>query len=372
MSKIKFKESFRRKLLFSAYSMELGGIETALVSLLNNIDNNKYHVTLILEKKQGVFLENLSNNIKILEYTPSSSQNVVLRKILNLTKRFTFIVMYKNKFDFAASFATYSLPGSFIARTASKNSALWVHNDYKELYKDDVTQIRSFFEGLNYNRFKSIIFVSNQNKENFTSIFSDAKAELMVCNNLIDYKKIIQKSNEKIDFLVPGNTKVFLNIGRHEENQKKLTRIIEVAKKLKEEKYNFKILFIGNGPDTELYKKLVTGNGLEDVIIFLGIKQSPFPYFKISDAVVLSSDYEGFPVVFMEALVLNIPIITTNVSDAKKEIENKFGIVTSKDSEAIYIAMKEVIENGYEIKEKFDVKKFNKNIMDKLETIFDN
>jgi glycosyltransferase involved in cell wall biosynthesis len=73
--------------------------------------------------------------------------------------------------------------------------------------------------------------------------------------------------------------------------------------------------------------------------------------------------------VFSEAMVLNKPIITTNVSDALNDIQNKYGIVVNKTEEDIYIAMKEFIENGYTIKEQFVPQKYNENIMEKLENI---
>ena len=44
-----------KKLLFSAYSLDVGGIETALVTLLNELTKKQYEITLVLEKKQGIF-----------------------------------------------------------------------------------------------------------------------------------------------------------------------------------------------------------------------------------------------------------------------------------------------------------------------------
>ena len=52
----------KKKLLFAAYNLDLGGIEKALINLLNLIDYNKYEVTLVLEKKEGIFLNQLNNN----------------------------------------------------------------------------------------------------------------------------------------------------------------------------------------------------------------------------------------------------------------------------------------------------------------------
>ena len=165
-------------------------------------------------------------------------------------------------------------------------------------------------------------------------------------------------------------TKVtFINVGRHDEKQKKLSRIIEVAKKLKNDEYKFKILFIGEGADTGKYKEMVHKYQLEDIILFLGKKTNPYPYFKISDCALLTSEYEGYPVVFLESFILNVPLITTKVSDYK-EVEGKFGFVTSKDIEEIYDKMKKFMEEGYVIKEKFDVEKYNSDIINILEKIF--
>ena len=128
------------------------------------------------------------------------------------------------------------------------------------------------------------------------------KERTIVCNNLIDGKKIIEMSNETIDLPKDQEKFTFINVGRHDEKQKRLIRIIMVAKGLKKENYQFKILFVGDGPDSQLYRDLVKKEKLEDVIIFLGKKQNPYPYIKQADCVLLSSDYEGYPVVFLESL----------------------------------------------------------------------
>ena len=59
-----------KKLLFAAYSLDIGGIETALVTLINYLQKNGYDITIVLEKKQGIFLEQIDKNIKIIEYKP--------------------------------------------------------------------------------------------------------------------------------------------------------------------------------------------------------------------------------------------------------------------------------------------------------------
>lgn len=356
-----------KKILFSAYNLDLGGIEKALLYLANYLDNKEYEIILVLEKKEGVFLNNISKNVKIIEYKVNNNKNVLIRKLNNMFNQIKFYFKYRNKFDFAASFATYSIPGSYIARVASKNNALWGHADYYSLFNENIGEMKKFFEERKYNKFKHIVFVSEEGKESFIKVFPETKDKVIVCNNLIDAKTIIEKSKEAVSDIKKENIATFLNVGRHDEKQKKLSRIIEASKKLKEENKKFRVICIGEGQDTNFYKNMVDEYNLKNEIIFLGKKENPYPYFNLSDYIILSSDYEGFPVVYLESFILNKPIITTKVSDYK-QVEGR-GILTEKTAESTYNAMKEIIENGYTIKNKFDYNKYNEEISKRIEDI---
>lgn len=357
----------KKKIMFCAYTLDVGGIETALVNLLNNLIN-KYDVTLVLEKKQGVFLDRVDSKIKIIEYNPNQNKNPLIRKSINLIKRIRFIVKHKNKYDFAASFATYSKMGSFCARMASKNNALWMHSDYLALYQNDEDKVKKFFKFVEYEKFKNLVCIANKAKFSFEKVFGH-KENIYVINNLIDYKKIIKESKEKIDLKRDNENTIFLNVSRHEEEAKKLTRLINVAEMLKNDKEKFKIILVGDGKDNEKYKTMVKEKDLSHYIMFLGYKQNPYPYFKVADAFILTSEFEGYPVVFNEAKLLNLPIITTDVSDAKMDIDGKFGIVTDKNTNSIYEAMKKVIKKEVLLEQAFNPQIFNEEIIDKIEKL---
>lgn len=358
-----------KKLLFAAYSLDVGGIEKALVNLVNVLQNRGYDITVVLEKKQGIFLNELNKNIKLIEYTPSEKKNLIVRKITNFIHRIQFIIKYKNKYDFSAAFATYSKPSIFVSKVASKNNTLWGHADYLTLFDNDRQKVKDFFKSIKVEQFKNIIFVSEEGKNSFLDIFPQMKEKTIECNNIVNNKEILKLSEEEIEIKKDNKCFTFLNVGRHDEKQKKLTRIIEAVQKLKQDDLNFKVLFVGDGKDNTLYRKMVKDKKLENNIIFVGPQRNPYPYFKISDCVILTSDYEGYPVVFLESFILNKPIITTKVSDYK-DIEGKYGYITSKQIDDIYEKMKEMIKNGYEIKESFDADKYNNDIIEKLEKIF--
>lgn len=362
-SKMNFGKS--KKILFSAYSLEIGGIENALVNLVNRLIED-YDVTLVLEEKKGTFLQRIDSRIKIVKYTPSRNKIVLFRKTVNFIKQIKFKLIYKNKFQFAVSFATYSKPGSFCARTASRNNCLWVHSDYLELYNNNEKKVREFFEGVNYNKFSKIVIVSEKAKNSLIKVLDNIEEKTIVINNIIDYKIIEKLEKETIEIKKDKDVITFLNVGRHDESSKKLSRLIEAVELARNDGYKFKVMLVGNGKDTKKYINLVKEKGLEDIIFFLGEKKNPYPYFKICDCVIMTSDHEGYPVVFSESKILNIPIITTDVSDSKKDIDGKYGIVVEKSSEAVYEAMKKYMEEGYKIKEKFNCKNYNEEILKKI------
>lgn len=354
-----------KKILFSAYSLDVGGIETSLVTLLKYLVK-EYEITLVLEKKQGIFLKDLPKEIKIITYSPSTIKFMPIRKVINLFKQLKFKIRYKNKFDFAADFATYSMPASFTARVASKNNAIWIHNNYMNFYDDDIIKYRKFFKSLKIENFKKIVFVSDLDKKVFIAQFPELTKNTVVCNNLIDFEKIQKLSNEEIEEK-RESIPTFINVGRHDEKQKKISRIIDATEKLNKQGYKFKVILVGKGTATKQYEQVIKEKGLDNIKM-LGAKKNPYPYFKISDAFLLSSQFEGYPVVFVESQILGLPIITTDVSDSKKDIQGKYGLVVENSEKGVYKGMKEFLDKGIKTL-KFDPEKFNEDIIEKIRSI---
>ena len=353
-----------KKVFFAAYSLDVGGIETALITLIKHL-SDKYEITLMLEKEQGIFLKSIPENVKIITYEASNNKIILFRKIINLIRQLKFKMKYKNKFDFSASFATYSFPCAFAARCASKNSAIWIHNDYMNFFNNDIVKYKDFFYDLKIDKFKKIIFVSYLDQKMFNVQFPKIRKRTYICHNLIEDEEILRKADEEITDWKNYNGITFINISRHDEKQKKISRIISATRKLNKEGYKFRVLLIGKGLDTKEYI-----NNAKDLknIEFLGIKKNPYPYLKNSDCMLLSSKFEGYPVVYIESEILKIPIVTTDVSDAKKDIEGKYGIVTENSEEGVYKGMKEFLEKGFKIQD-FSAENYNEDIIDNLEKI---
>ena len=359
-----------KEILIAAKNLKIGGIEKSLVNLVNYLKENGYNVTLVLEERRGRLFKEFDSDVNIMIFKPSAIKFTPLRKCINFFKQFKFKLKYRNKYDVSISYATYSKPDSFVARTASKNSILWCHADYLALNKGDKNKTKDFFEELNYDDFSKIVFVSKSAKESFLQIFPEQK-NVYYCNNFINSTKIFELSKEKIMIKYNQEITTFLNVSRHDESQKKISRIIKAASLLKRENYKFRIILVGDGKDIQKYKYLAEKNNVSQNIIFEGSRDNPYPYFKISDCTILSSDYEGYPVVFLESFLFNKPIITTDVSDYKV-IQDGRGIVTEKNTKSIYRAMKRFIEKGYKIEKKFNAREHNLEVEKQLKKILKN
>ena len=355
----------KKELLFSINDLRVGGIETAIINLLNNIDYKKYNVTLVMEEKTGVLLKNVNKNVKVQELKVSNNKNVIIRKGINFIRKLNFSILNYHKFDFSCCYATYSLSANKIALTASKNNSIYVHSNYRYIYKDK-TEFKNFFNCRNISSFRRIIFVANEAEKDFIKIYPELKNKCLVLNNFIDPDKILKLSTEKISETHPKNKKLFVFIGRLDDSSKKVSRAINLLKSLSD----VNLLIVGDGPDRKMYEDLVTKNDLSKRVTFVGQKTNPYPYIKLADYVILTSDYEGFPVTYLEAITLHKRILTTiDVSDESINIGKDYATIISMDEKEMLKDVQKELSSPRKIKD-IDIKKIQEERLEKLENIF--
>ena len=152
-----------------------------------------------------------------------------------------------------------------------------------------------------------LFFVSEESKASFLKYYKEEEKKCLVLNNFINTKEIEEKKKEKIEEKKTKDKILFMFIGRLDDTSKKLGRAIHLTKEIKK----IELWIIGDGKDKKKYQEMVKKEKLENRIKFLGAKKNPYPYMKLADYILLTSDYEGFPVTYLEAITLHKPIITT-------------------------------------------------------------
>ncbi len=311
-----------KKILFISKNLDIGGMEKALILLLNKLVT-KYEITLILEEKKGILLPDLDSRIKVEEYKLSSSKNVFVRKCKNLIHKTIWKWQNHNKYDFTCNYATYSLIGSYLARIASTNNALYVHSNYYEAFNHNEEAFQNFFNSLKVAEFKKIIFVSNEGKSSFNKIYPSLENKTVVINNLIDYQFIQAKAAKKIKLPYQKDKLNLLFVGRLDNDSKNFKRMFKSMALAIKENPQLNLYIIGDGKDKKLCEDLLKKYQLEKHVFMLGSIKEPYQQMKNCDAFLLTSNYEGFPVVLIEALVLNVPIISTiSASDTEIDLQD--------------------------------------------------
>jgi glycosyltransferase involved in cell wall biosynthesis len=160
--------------------------------------------------------------------------------------------------------------------------------------------------------------------------------------------KLIDKNLNKKDFLI-------CCIARHVK-QKSLDFLILSFAEFTKKNPNSKLLLVGNGPERNNLIKIAKENKVYKKIIWIKFSENIKDLLKISNVFVLPSKYEGFGMVFLEAMLTNTPVISTNISAIPEVIENNYnGILIEPDN------IKQMVSALNNIQDKKLIKKFSIN-----------
>ena len=369
----------KKKILFLIHTMQVGGAEKVLVDLVNNIDKEKFEITVMTVINTGAFRDSLNSDIKyktifnipIINKKQDKKLNKksgnlldngskikkVLADIYRMAWRFISCSrIHKkhigDKYDVEVSFLE-GIPAKIISASSNKNSKIaWIHVDLLEERKSE-----KFFKNINeekrvYEEFDNIVGVSKIVREQFIKKFNYADTDkVLVKYNPIDTAKIINKSNEEIDD-IEKNKMTLCTVGRLTV-QKGYDRLLEIVNRLNKEGLEFDLWIIGVGPEEQRLKAYIEENKLDNVKL-LGYKENPYKYIKNADVFVCSSRAEGFSTVVSEAIILEKPIITTECAGMEEMLgdNNEYGIIVKNSTDALYEGLKNILNNS-EVLEKY-------------------
>jgi len=166
----------------------------------------------------------------------------------------------------------------------------------------------------------------------------------------------------------PGSNR-FAYVGRLDKTQKKVYRIIRAFGMI--ERHDWELIIVGDGPEKENLYDLAQSLGINERIIWAGWQSDPWKYVKDNfggvEALLLTSDYEGFPAVLVEAMANGIPCVAvdcpTGPSDIIQHGVNGVLIPFTSD-EQIIKDVSDVLKEFLEGKLAFDQDKIKASVAD--------
>lgn len=362
-----------KKILFVIDSLNSGGAEKSLVSLLTILDYQKYNVDLLMFSPTGLYLPLLSKNVNILEvpdFIKIQHNNIKYliknRNFRELYIRFRASISLRNpynkknmhtaqlswrwiskginklpeKYDIAIAYSQ-GTPTYFVAEKVEATIKLcWVNTDYKlALYNKN-------FDTKYYKQYTNVIAVSDHNKEVFINEMPNVKEKTRVMYDIVSPKLIKSMALNNGGFNDKHDGLRILTIGRLVD-AKGYDMAIEACYMLKKQGYNFKWYVIGEGILKSKLENMIKEFQLENTFVLLGTFQNPYVFLKQCDIYVQPSRFEGYGLALAEARIFQKPIVATNFTVVHNQLRNREnGLIVSMNSKAICEGIKEIIDDN--------------------------
>ena len=341
-----------KRIIFGITSLSLGGAERVLVDIVNKL-YKKYDITIFTLYGKGEFEKELNKKIKLISLYENSYEELtpLKKKIIPISVLRNGKLIYKkyieDKYDIQIAFLEGPITRIFQYGDENKKIA-WIHNDISKVFGNGIkAKIKKYIDKKIYNKYDKLIFVSNDNKNVFNNVYNISNIEKEeVIYNYIDKSRIIEKSNINLgQEYIDNNSPSIITVARLVE-QKAIDRLINVHKRLIDEKINHNIYVIGDGPEKEKLEQKIKELNVENTFKLMGKRENPYPYLKKADYFVLLSKFEGYGMVVEEAKVLNKNIIITKTAatEAVKGYAKKLILENTED--AIYEGLKQVLQKN--------------------------
>lgn len=334
-----------KKVLFLIHDLGQGGAEKVLVNLVNNMDYNKYDITIIALFGGGVNERFLSNKVTYKSIFPKMFPgNSKIMKCFSPEALHRLFV--KEEYDVEISYLE-GPSARIISGCKNKKTKLvtWVHvgQGSKKVFSQSFRSINETV--LCYRKFEKIICVSEGVKNDFLELAGE-RMPCEVIYNTVESEQIRKLSNSKADIKIDNNTLNMIAVGTLKES-KGYERLLRIIKKLKENNYQIKLYILGVGSLQKRMEQYIRENKLEDEVFLLGYDDNPYKYISKCDLFVCASYSEGFSTAATEALIVGTPICTVDVSGMKEMLgeNNEYGIVTENNEQALYEGIKLFLDN---------------------------
>lgn len=339
----------KKKILFLIESFAGGGVEKVFIDLINNMDISKYDITVMSIWDYGVRKKDLRKDVRYKSIFPNIKG--ISRVFHNFVEKSDGKLLYKlgirEKYDIEIAFIE-GRATKIIGASTNQNSRkiAWVHIDLSQghwtsrVFKENTELEKSY-----YKKFNDLVFVSNSAKEGFIKIFGDNFPKMHVKYNPIIAPDVIRKSKEEIsDIVKPTDKKLLVTSGRL-VSQKGFDNLLEACNKLNKDGLKYELWILGEGWGRASLEELIEKHKLYNVKL-LGYKDNPHKYIKEGDLFVCSSRNEGFSLVIAEAMILGLPIISTNCSGPNELLNfGEYGFMVENNEDALYEGLKEILKD---------------------------
>ena len=347
-----------KKLLIVNNNLDMGGIQKSLISFLNAACKH-YDITLLLFSKSGPLLNDVPKEVKVI--SPSG-----VYRMLGLTKQEltgfpilfvikSFLIMFAKVFSRRSAMRLLGLfqrkitgydtvisythlshhnyfwngSGDFVLdKTICDNKICLIHCDYLN------SGCLSEKNNKEYAQFDKIACCSESVRSRFIEGANINPDKVYTLRNFYDLD-IAKLSNDN-PYIYDSNFINIVTVARLSA-EKGIGRAIDALFNTK--RTDIRYYVVGNGPQKNMLSDKIKGYGMEKQVFLLGEHHNPYRYLRNADYLLLPSFHEAAPIVFDEANILGLNVITTNTTSASEMLKSGGDIVCDNSEEGIANAL---------------------------------
>lgn len=355
----------KKKLIFITEALWIGGIETALVNLLNRLDHDRYDVTCLILRdcqemayritsqcrlivsdrqhtvtfREGYRYKRMYNLMEEPQYASKLRRLIwrILRLILRAPEARRYAAYVKKQmggehFDTAVIYSDRAAETAVRAVSADRFLLFYHHGAMQKEYHDE----------LGYRRAEKVISVSEALAEKLKAYRPMYAGKIIAVNNLIDVAGVREKSLETPETVFPKDCFNIVSCGRLASAKGMDLAVAACAKLVNDGLTDIRWWIVGGGPEEPSLRAQIRALGVERYVTLLGMQDDPYPYIRQADLYVQPSRFEGHCVTVLEARLLAVPILATR-NAAEEQIEDgKTGRLCKPDSASIADAAAEL------------------------------
>ena len=232
----------------------------------------------------------------------------------------------------------------------------WIHNSFEALLKEGSpylgTELKCHY-GRQLQKLDEVVVLYQQDAEMYQQAFGFMPSTI--------YNPLTLKSGPKSD----GHQKKFLAVGRFSPMHKGFDLLIQAFALFAKKNQDWRLDIVGDGPEKEQLEHLIVENGMNERIKLHPFTNKIQTYYSSVSIYVLSSRWEGMPLVLVEAMSHGLPVIASDLPICQ-EILSDFGLFFKNEDiyelaqrlvDATHLDWQKKSEEAIKIAQRFDIKK---------------
>ena len=374
-----------KRVLFILPSLAIGGLERVQVSLANALTKNGYSVTVMVLSDITDLANELDGRVHFMHKPPKQHLG---NKIPYIRHKFYDDGMWETRasakrlYDYYVGDEQYDVEIAFFRGmpikiisgspkgrkrgtpisqksvgtcVSGKNHTdfkdeivghlAWVHTDFKQAtgYKNNFKNMQEVFNA--YASFDHVICVSKQASEGFKATIGDT-GNIEIVYNLLPVERIRVLAEESVSLKIKKAKLHLVIVARLLDSAKGQKRLISAVSRLRREGADLSLAVVGGGSDYETLKQTIAENNAESFIELVGEQRNPYPYIREADLLVCASYFEGYNLTVAEALILGVPVLSTDCTGPNEILDyGKYGMIVENSEEGLYNGLKQFAEN---------------------------